>query len=76
MKLIDIITSELKLDKEKAELEIEAVLTDKDLGLADKIVKVKETIGNYRDSVYNFQFWVDFVEKNVVRPENKEENGK
>jgi hypothetical protein len=73
MKLIDIITSELKLDKEKAELEIESVLLDKELGLADKIVKVKESLSNYRDSVYDFQFWIDFVDKKVVK---EEENGK
>jgi hypothetical protein len=73
MKLIDIITSELKLDKDKAELEIESVLLDKELGLAEKIVKVKESLSKYRDSVYDFQFWIDFVDKKVVK---EEENGK
>ena len=75
MKLIEIITADLKLDKEKSELRLESILQNTD-SVDDKIIGVKNAVKEYKDSVYNFNFWVEFVESRIIQPEKQLEEEK
>ena len=77
---INIVTSHLLLQKQKAELELERFINS-DSTIEELCKGVEERINKYRDTTSNISLWLDFVEP-INNPEEdnnikeKVENGK
>lgn len=76
MKIINIITQELRNDVSKAELELEALLQNSDVNVSEKIQEIKVKIKKWREAIEDFKYWDSFVSERVVTPQPKEVDNK
>ena len=66
MKIVNIVTSELKQEVDKAELALESVLQEQSLDSDKKINKIKKAVSRYRHSVEDFKYWEGFVTERIA----------
>lgn len=73
MKIINIITQELKTDLDKKELELESIVVRRDLTPKQKVKMVKKSVKEWREAHEDLQYWGSFVEKNIMPPQGDED---
>ncbi len=76
LKTLQIISDKLLNEKVISESNIEYYLMDKDLSPGDKASKIIEELDSLKNSTLKLSFWEEFVSKNVIIPENGENNNK
>jgi hypothetical protein len=73
MKIINIITQELRNDVSKAELELESCLQNSDSDVSSKLENIKPKIRNWREAIEDFKYWDSFVAERITPPTPIEE---
>lgn len=74
VKTLQIIESELMNDKVLAETNIEHYLMDKNLSPEDKKNKIIVELDKLKESSLRLSFWGDFISKNIIIPEEENNN--
>lgn len=74
VKTLQIIESELMNDKVLAETNIEHYLMDKNLSPEDKKNKIIVELDKLKESSLRLSFWSDFISKNIIIPEEENNN--
>lgn len=72
LKTLDIVRTELLQQKIKAEANIEHILMDKDTYPENKIPKIIDELGKLKDSSLKLNFWEEFINNNIIIPDNGE----
>tara|TARA_R110000803_G_scaffold145818_1_gene211592 strand:- start:1300 stop:1548 length:249 start_codon:yes stop_codon:yes gene_type:complete len=76
LKTLQIISDKLLTEKVVSENNIEHYLMDKNLSPREKTSKILEELDSLKDSSLKLSFWEEFINKNVIIPENEEKNNK
>ena len=74
IKTLQIIENELVNDKVLAESNIEYYLMDKNLSPNDKKEKIIGELDKLKEASLRLSFWSDFISKNVIIPEEENNN--
>jgi|TARA_R110000751_G_scaffold293531_1_gene401168 hypothetical protein len=72
LKTLDIVRNELLQQKIKAEANIEHILMDKEIYPENRVPKIIEELGKLKDSTLKINFWEEFINNNIIIPENRE----
>ena len=76
LKTLQIISDKLLTEKVVSENNIEHYLMDKNLSPREKTSKILEELDSLKDSSLKLSFLEEFINKNVIIPENEEKNNK
>jgi len=76
MKIINIITQELRNDVSKAELELESYLQNSEIDVLLKIETIKPKIRKWREAIEDFKYWDSFITERVIPPAQVDEDKK
>ena len=73
LKTLDIVRNELLQQKIKAEVNIEHILMDKKIYPSNKVSTIIDELDKLKDSSLRLSFWEEFINNNIIIPNNSEE---
>jgi len=74
MNIVDIITSELKNDLDKSEMELIRLLMDEKMSVNDKVNQIKNELTNFTLNNNKLESWKMFLKYNIEIKNKEDDN--
>jgi len=75
LKILQIVRNELLQNKIKSEVNLEHLIVNEKLSPNNKVNLILDELDVLKDNSLKLTYWEEFINNNIIIPENKEETG-
>ena len=75
LKILQIVRNELLQNKIKSEANLEHLITKEKLSPSNRVNLILNELDVLKNNSLKLTFWEEFINNNIIIPENKEESG-